>query len=187
MCDGRLSLVPSTHLQLNSLAIGQRTCALTFVAAHSPRRCDPGETTHFLAIYCVLHALRRCLVTKLTPWECQHSTFLMCFERFERISGNQMDSLGVPTLNLSKCFTRFERMPGNKIDSLGVPTFNASIVCYTLWKTAGQQSCFPRAGHIQDIYCVLHALRGCRVTKLIPSECPHSTFLLCFTSFERDA
>ena len=91
MSDGRPSLVPSTHLQLNSLAIGQRTCALTFVAAHSPRRCDPGENTHLHAIYCVLHALRRCLVTKLTPWECQHSTFLMCFERFERISGNQMD------------------------------------------------------------------------------------------------
>jgi hypothetical protein len=124
MCDGRSSLVPSTHLQLNSLAIGQRTCALTLVAAHSPRRCDPGETTNFHAIYCVLHALRGCLVTKLTPWESQHSTFLMCFTRFEKMSGHKIDSLGVPRFNLSKCFTRFERMTGNKADSLGVPTFS---------------------------------------------------------------
>jgi hypothetical protein len=30
------------------------------------------------------------------------------------------------------CFTRFERMPGNKVDSLGVPTFNVSSVFYTI-------------------------------------------------------
>ena len=77
----------------------------------------------------------------------------MWFERLERTSGSKMDSLGVPTLNLSKCFTRFERMPDNKVASLGVPTFNASIVCYTLWENARQQSCFPRAGHIQDLLC----------------------------------
>jgi hypothetical protein len=29
-------------------------------------------------------------------------------------------------------FTRFERMPGNKVDSLGVPTFNVSNMFYTL-------------------------------------------------------
>ena len=132
MSDGRSSFVPSTHSQLNSLAIGQRTCALTFVAAHSPRRCNPGETTHLHANYCALHALRTCLVTKLTPWECQHSTFLMNLERFERMSGNKMDSLGRPAFNLSQYFTRFERTPGNKVDSLGVPTFNALILCYTL-------------------------------------------------------
>ena len=146
MSDWRSSLVPSTHF-----AIGQRTCALLFVAEHSPRRCDPGETTHLHAIHCVLHALRGCLLTKLTPWECQHSTFLANFERLERTSGSKMDSLGVPTLNLSKCFTRFERMPSNKVDCLGVSTFNACIGCYTLRENAGQQRCFPRAGHIQDI------------------------------------
>jgi hypothetical protein len=51
-------------------------------------------------------------------------------------------------------------MPGNEVDSLGVPTFNVSAVFYTL---------------SNDI----------RVTKLIPWECPCSTFLLCFTRFER--
>ena len=30
--------------------------------------------------------------------------------------------------------------------------------------------------HAQRFYCVLHALRGCRTTKLIPWECPHSMF-----------
>jgi hypothetical protein len=29
-------------------------------------------------------------------------------------------------------FTRFERVPGNKVDSLGVPTFNISIVFFRL-------------------------------------------------------
>ena len=36
-----------------------------------------------------------------------------------------------------------------------------------------------------NICCVLHALRGCRVTKLISWERPHSMFLLCFACFER--
>jgi hypothetical protein len=58
------------------------------------------------------------------------------------------------------CLTHFERMPCNKVDSLGVPTCNVSIVFYTL-------------------------SRGCRVTKVIPWECPPSTCLLCFTRFER--
>ena len=52
------SYIPSTHLQLNSFAI-EFICnwpahslphslrALTFMAAHSPKRCDPGETAHF--------------------------------------------------------------------------------------------------------------------------------------------
>jgi hypothetical protein len=51
--------------------------------------------------------LRDCRVTKLIPWDCPHSTFLLCF-------------------------TRFERMPGNKVDSLGVLTFNVSILFYRL-------------------------------------------------------
>ena len=50
-------MIPSTHLQLNSFAI-EFICnwpahslphsprALTFMAAHSPKRCDPGETKH---------------------------------------------------------------------------------------------------------------------------------------------
>ena len=55
--------------------------------------------------YYVLHALRRCRVTKLIPWKCPHSPF-----------------------------THFESMPGtsNKADSLGVPTFIVSIVFHTL-------------------------------------------------------
>jgi hypothetical protein len=62
---------------------------------------------------------------------------LLCFTRFERMSGTKVDSLGVSTFNVSIAFTRFERMPGNKIDSLGVPTFNVSIVFYTLCLAAG--------------------------------------------------
>jgi hypothetical protein len=40
----------------------------------------------------------------LGPWECPHSTFLLCFTRFERMPGNEVDSLGVPTLNVSIVF-----------------------------------------------------------------------------------
>jgi hypothetical protein len=56
----------------------------------------------------------------------------LCFTRFERMPNNKVDSLGVPTLNVSECFTRFERMAGNKVGSLGVPTLNGSIVFHTL-------------------------------------------------------
>ena len=59
--------------------------------------------------------------------------------------GNNVDSLGVPAVNVSIMIPRFERMPGNKVDFLGVPTFNVSIVFYKL----GER---------------------CRVTKLIPWE-----------------
>ena len=62
---------------------------------------------HTQRFYCVLHALRGCRATKLGTWECPHSMLLLCF-------------------------TRFERMPGNKVDSLGVPSFNVSIMFYTL-------------------------------------------------------
>jgi hypothetical protein len=55
--------------------------------------------------------------------------FLLCFTRFERMPGNKVGSLGVPTFNVSMVFYG---MPGNKVDSLGVPTFNVSIVFYTL-------------------------------------------------------
>ena len=119
----------------------------------------PGSA-HIQRFYYVLHASKKCQVTKLIPWECQYWTCVLCF-------------------------TRFERMPGNKVDSLGVPTFKVSLVFYTLWEDAGQQSWFPGGAHIQRFYCVLHALSGCRVAKLIPGECPHSTCLLCFTRFER--
>ena len=63
----------------------------------------------------VLHAWRRCQATKLITWECQYSTFLMCF-------------------------TRFARMLGDKLDSLRVHTFHVSIVFYTLWEDGGWQS-----------------------------------------------
>ena len=35
------------------------------------------------------------------------------------------------------------------------------------------------------VVCVAHAWRGCRATTLIPWECRHSAFLLCFTRCER--
>ena len=37
-----------------------------------------------------------------------------------------------PHSTLLLCFIRFERMPGNKVDSLGLPTLNGSVVFYTL-------------------------------------------------------
>jgi len=92
----------------------------------------PGSA-HIQCFYCVLHDLRECRVTKLIPWECPHSMFLLCFTRFERMPGNKVGSLGVPTFNVSMVFYG---MPGNKVDSLGVPTFNVSIVFYTLWEDA---------------------------------------------------
>ena len=39
-------------------------------------------------------------------------------------------ALGVPTFNVSIHFTRFERMLGTTIDSLAVPSVNVSIVFY---------------------------------------------------------
>ena len=94
------------------------------------------------------------------PWECPHSSFLLRL-------------------------TRFGSMPENKFDWLGVATFKVSVVFYTLCKEAGQQSWFPGIAHLQQLYCVLHALRGCRIERMISCECPHSKFLLCFTRFEK--
>ena len=92
--------------------------------------------------YCALHALRGCQVTTLTPWKYLHSMFLVCF-------------------------TRFARMLGDKLDSLRVHTFNVSIVFYTRWEDGGWQSWFSGSAQIQRFFNVLHALRGCRATKLI--------------------
>ena len=39
-------------------------------------------------------------------------------------------------------------MSGNKVDSLGVPTLNVSIVFDTLWEDAVQQSWFPGSAHM---------------------------------------
>ena len=58
-------------------------------------------------------------------------------------------------------------MPGNEVDSLGVPTFNVSIVFYMLWGNVGQQNWLPGTAHSQRFKYVLHALRRCQVTKLI--------------------
>jgi hypothetical protein len=169
----------------------------------------PGSA-HIQRFYYVLHASKKCQVTKLIPWECQYWTCVLCFTRFERMPGDKVESPRVPHSMFLLCFTGFGRMPGNKVDSLGVPAFNVSIAFYTLGEDAGSESWVPGSAHIQRFYCVLHALRwcrvtelfpwecphstflcvlhalrGCRVTKLIPWECPHSTFLLCFACFER--
>jgi hypothetical protein len=77
-------------------------------------------------------------------------------------------------------------MTSNKVDSLGVPTFNVSMVFYMLWDDAMSQTSFPGSDHIQRFYCVLHASSGCQVTKLIPYECARSVFLLHSTRFEKD-
>ena len=44
---------------------------------------------------------------------------------------------------------------------------------------------FHPCDHLQRFYCILHILKGCRVTKLIPWERPHSTYLLWFICFQR--
>ena len=110
-----------------------------------------------------------------------HVHFLLRFACFQRMLGNKIDSLGVPTFNVSLAFHTFWKDAGNKVASLGVPTLNVSIVFYKLWEDAGSQNWFRRSAHMQCFYCVLHALRRCQVTKLIPWE---SQFLLCFTHFE---
>ena len=138
--------------------------------AHSPRTyaalkrwCNVAEgpmELHFLHAalgtscisWFVLHTSRRCQATKLITWDCQYSTFLLCLTRSERVSSN-------------------------KIDSLEVPTFNVSTVFYTLCENAGWQTWFSESAHISRFYCVLHTLRRWWVTKLILWECPDSTFL----------
>ena len=107
----------------------------------------------------VLRALRRCQATKLITWECQYSMFLTCFTRIERVSGN-------------------------KIDSLEVPTFNVSIVFHSLWEDAGWHNWMTASAPLQGLYCV-HALKVYQVTKFIRWECAHSTSLLRFTCSER--
>ena len=81
----------------------------------------------------VLHALTRCQATKCIDWECQYSMFLLCSTRFERVSGNKIDSLEVPTPSFALCFTCFERMLGDTIESLRVPPFKVSTV-FVLWE-----------------------------------------------------
>ena len=125
-------------------------CALT---AHSPRTygalkkwCHAAKgpmELHFIHaalgtsgsyILCfVLHALTRCQATKCINWECQYSMFLLCSTRFERVSGNKIDSLEVPTPSFALCFTCFERMLGDTIESLRVHPFKVSTV-FALWE-----------------------------------------------------
>ena len=81
----------------------------------------------------VLHALTRCQATKCIDWECQYSMFLLCSTRFERVSGNKIDSLEVPIPSFALCFTCFERMLGDTIESLRVPPFKVSTV-FVLWE-----------------------------------------------------
>ena len=54
--------------------------------------------------------------------------FLLCSTRFERVSGNKIDSLEVPTPTFALCFTCFERMLGDTIESLRVPPFKVATV-----------------------------------------------------------
>ena len=137
---------------------------------------------HTQCSYCVSHTLRGCWVTQLNPCECP----LQCLY----------------------CVYALRVYQGNKIHLLGMPSFNVSIAFHMLWEGAVAENGFPGSGHIQCFYCscferilgnkadslgvpmfifycVLHAFRGCWVTKLIPWVCPHSTYLLRFTRFER--
>ena len=57
---------------------------------------------------------------------------LQCFTHFERMLGNNVDSLGEPPVNAFIMIPHFEKMPSNKADFLGVPTCNASIVFHKL-------------------------------------------------------
>ena len=97
----------------------------------------------------------------LIPWECLHLTFLLCFTRFERTSGQQRWFPGSARI---WCFSlvlhTLERYQHNTFDSLGMPVFDASLVFYKLR---------------QDI----------STNKLIPQECLNLMFLLCFTRFGR--
>ena len=43
-------------------------------------------------------------VPTIYTWQCPHLTFLLCLTRFERMSGNKVDPLGVPILNVSIVF-----------------------------------------------------------------------------------
>ena len=56
-----------------------------------------------------------------------------CSTHFERVSGNKIDSLEVPTPTCALCFTCFERMLGDTNESLRVPPFKVSTV-FVLWE-----------------------------------------------------
>ena len=96
--------------------------------------------------------------TILIPWECLHNdlTPLLCFTRFERTSGQQGWFPGSARI---WCFSlvlhTLGRYQHKTVDSLGMPVFDASLVFYMLR---------------QDI----------STNKLIPQECLHLMFLLCF-------
>jgi hypothetical protein len=120
----------------------------------------------------------------LIPWQCPHSMLLLCFTRFERMPGSKLDSLGV---HIQRSYCVLHTLRGCQVTNL-IPwecphiTF---LLCFTRFeRDAGYQTCCHGSAHIRRIYRVLRALTGCQVTNLIPWECPHSTFLLCFTCFE---
>ena len=58
------------------------------------------------------------------------------------------------------CFTCFERHPGDTID-------------------------VEECAKLSDLYCVSQALSDIRATQLTPRHVLDSTFVLCFTCFER--
>ena len=126
----------------------------------------------------------RCKATALGvptfySWQCPHSTFLLSRAGYRE-----------PTA----CFP-CRAMEQKKFIGLRNGWLRQSTVFYTCRKVIfdirllyfttspygdSAELVLPMA-HAQRFYCVLHALRGCRATKLGPWECPHSTFLWCFT------
>ena len=79
------------------------------------------ESAHIQSFYCFFTFLcDNIRATKLIPWECPHSTGLLCFTRFETMLGNKAGFLGVSRCNVSIVFTYFETIIRvNKVDSLG--------------------------------------------------------------------
>jgi hypothetical protein len=106
--------------------------------------------------------------------------------------GNKVDSLGVPTFNVSRAFQPVWKDAGSKkVDSLGVPKFNVCIVFYIWWYArrhfySRHQQCAPcthspltHRANKNRVWCG----QGDTCSS-ISSMWPHSTLLLCFTRFE---
>ena len=88
-----------------SFLVLKRSACQNIRSAQRPRDALLARKRHLqlkgLSTRCKATALG---VSTFYSWQCPRSTFLLCFTRFERMLGNRVDSLGVPTLNGSIVF-----------------------------------------------------------------------------------
>ena len=96
---------------------------------------------------------------RLTPLDCQHWTFLLCFTSSDALEACQaLDWLHrLPTLNVSIMFHTLCSHVRVQFDSIGLPTLNVSIAFYALRAMSGYSATPLDCPH-WTFYCVLHVL-----------------------------